>query len=529
MARAPIGLRIRQRRQEIGLTQTALAARAGISPSYLNLIEHNRRAIGGALLNRLAAALDLDGRALAGTEEARMIAELAEIAADPAFAGGPISAEDAGPIVATSPVAARGMLTLYRAFREMRARADVIGERLGEDSFVEQTSYDILTLTTTIRSFSGILKEYGDISEAERRRFVEALAEESERLAAQAGAMFDFMSGRSTRRPQPSPREEVEDFVADRTNYFPRLEAAAESFLAETGARRLTIETLGERLATRHGVGIVWRDADEMPGADFFFDEKAHQLVLSEGLSEAAIRFRLVRLIGEIEHRGPIDTLIGSANPSSAEAAASLRRALANYYAAAVVMPYEPFRVAADEARYDIGRLERRFAASFEEVCHRLATLSRPGAEGVPLHFVKTDIAGNLSKRFSASGLRLPRYGGACPRWILHQAFASPGRIVSQVAALPDGDTYLFVARTSDGASGQERWQSYGAVMIGASLAHARQFVYADGIDVTSAAIVAPVGVTCRQCPRDACAQRAFERALVPADTAPASPSMTSA
>jgi predicted transcriptional regulator/DNA-binding XRE family transcriptional regulator len=527
MARAPIGLRIRQRRQEIGLTQTALAARAGISPSYLNLIEHNRRAIGGALLNRLASALDLDGRALAGTEEARMIAELAEIAADPAFAGGPISAEDARTIVATSPVAARGMLALYRAFREMRSRAELIGERLGEDSFVEQTSYDILTLTTTIRSFSGILMEYGDISEAERRRFVEALAEESERLAAQAGAMFDFMSGRSTRRPQPSPREEVEDFVADRANYFPRLEAAAETVLAEIGTTRITAEVLQLRLSERHHVAVERASPEGLPAAGLLYLEGERRLLLAETLPEAAVRFRLARLVGEIEHRDPLDTLTASANPSSADAAAGLRRALANYFAAALIMPYEPFRAAAEAVRYDITYLERRFAASFEEVCHRLATLRRPGVEGVPLHFVKTDIAGNLSKRFSASGLRLPRYGGACPRWILHQAFATPGRIVSQIAALPEGDSYLFVARTTGHGLDHGVVQSHGAVMIGASAAHARRFVYADGLDIASPAAVTQVGVTCRQCPREDCGQRAFDRARVPAVSLPLRPPMT--
>ena len=173
-------------------------------------------------------------------------------------------------------------------------------------------------------------------------------------------------------------------------------------------------------------------------------------------------------------------------------------------------MPYGAFHAAAESFRHDIARLGARFDASFEQVCHRLATLRRPAAEGVPLHFLRTDIAGNISKRFSASGLRLPRYGGACPRWIVHHAFTTPGRIVTQVAQLPDGETYLFVARAE--RAGRSRSPSRHAVMIGAPIAHAGRFAYADGLDLAAPSIAAPVGITCRQCPRDDCAERAFER-----------------
>jgi predicted transcriptional regulator len=162
-----------------------------------------------------------------------------------------------------------------------------------------------------------------------------------------------------------------------------------------------------------------------------------------------------------------------------------------------------------------MARLGARFDASFEQVAHRLATLRRPGAEGVPIHFVRTDIAGNISKRFTASGLRLPRYGGACPRWVLHHAFATPGRVVSQVARLPDGEAYLFIAEAEVAAPG--RGPSH-AVMIGAALAHAPRFVYADGLDLEAPGLAVPVGITCRQCPRDDCAERAFERIALPGE-----------
>ena len=128
------------------------------------------------------------------------------------------------------------------------------------------------------------------------------------------------------------------------------------------------------------------------------------------------------------------------------------------------------------------------------------------------MHFLRTDVAGNISKRFSASGLRLPRYGGACPRWIIHHAFASPGRIVTQVGRLPDGETYFCVARANP-SPGREAAGSLHAVMIGAAIGYAPRFAYADGIDVSAARIVVSIGVTCRQCPREECTERAFERA----------------
>src|SRR5262245_8159873 len=238
MARAPVGQRIRKRRQELALSQTRLARSVGISASYLNLIEHNKRSIGGALLHRIAAAIDLDSRMLAGTEEARLIAELAEIAGDPALSGAKLGHDEARDIVATRPQAAHAILALFRAYRDARGRSELIGERLGEDSFLAEASNQVLALITTIRAYSEILKDYGDLTEDERRRFIGTLVAESERLAARAGDMFDFLGGRGGRGARPSPREEIEDFISDRANYFPRLEAAAEEVcrsLGETG------------------------------------------------------------------------------------------------------------------------------------------------------------------------------------------------------------------------------------------------------------------------------------------------------
>ena len=204
MARAPVGHRIRKRRQELGQSQQGLAGQVGISASYLNLIEHNKRPIGGALLHRIADAVGLDSRSLAGTEEARLIAELGEVAADSGVTGVDMTGADAAELVAHNPRAARAILGLYRAYRESRARSDLLGERLGEDTFLFEVSNQILALITTIRSYSEILKDYGDLSDNERIGFVNTLVGEAEELAARAGDMFDFLE--RPRRPAAASR-----------------------------------------------------------------------------------------------------------------------------------------------------------------------------------------------------------------------------------------------------------------------------------------------------------------------------------
>ena len=193
------------------------------------------------------------------------------------------------------------------------------------------------------------------------------------------------------------------------------------------------------------------------------------------------------------------------------------RNALENYFAGALLMPYRAFLEAARDLRHDIELLQRRFGVSFEQVCHRLTTLQRPGAEGVPFHFLRVDPAGNILKRFSRSGLPIPRYGGACPLWNVHTAFMNPGRIDTQLARLPDGSTYLFVARaiTKPGI-GHRAPKSHYSVAIGCEVSFARHMVYADGVGLERRDAAVPVGIHCRQCPRDDCLQRAFPSLLDP-------------
>src|SRR5258708_32547195 len=174
-------------------------------------------------------------------------------------------------------------------------------------------------------------------------------------------------------------------------------------------------------------------------------------------------------------------------------------------------MPYDDFPGTAEEMRYDIELLQHHYIASWEQVCHRLTTLRRPGASGVPFHFVRVDIAGNISKRFSGTGIRFARFSGSCPRWDVHAAFLTPGRVRTQLSKMPDGTAYFCVARTiRKSYGGYASGDSLMAVGIGCPVREARKLVYADGHDLENLDAAVPIGTTCRLCERLDCDQRAF-------------------
>jgi predicted transcriptional regulator len=205
---------------------------------------------------------------------------------------------------------------------------------------------------------------------------------------------------------------------------------------------------------------------------------------------------------------------------TSDEASTLARVALASYFAAAVMMPYQRFLEAAEETRYDLAVLEQRFGASFEQVCHRLTTLRRPGAEGVAFHLVRVDIAGNISKRFSASGIPIARFGAACPRWNVYDAFGTPGMLRVQVSQMPDGARYFCIARTISPMGRQSARSVFGqrvsrlSIGLGCTLGEARRLVYSDGLALDDPQIATPIGVNCRICERPDCADRAMPSLL---------------
>lgn len=315
------------------------------------------------------------------------------------------------------------------------------------------------------------------------------------------------------------PLEDARDFIAKARNFFPALDQAGEETATALSAYKGALfDALTDRFQRRHGLKVRILPPHVMVGAYRRYDRHRRQVMISEALDQASRVFQLSLQLAYIEGRDGLDALVADA-PFETEAGRRLARAaLANYYAGAIMLPYPRFLEAAEELSYDIEALGRRFGASFEQVCHRLTTLQRSGAEGVPFFFLRFDAAGNVSKRFSGGVFPFARYGGSCPVWNIHDAFRAPRKIITQIVQLPDGDSYFSIARTvHGGAGGYGAPKADRAVALGCDLKHAHKLIYARNTDI-DAAPRAEIGVTCRLCSRPSCAARAhppLERRLI--------------
>jgi hypothetical protein len=440
MPRAQIGRTVRRLRLDRRLTQQALAVRLAISPSYLNLIEHDQRAVSGALLIRIAEALDLDLAALSGAEERGLEIALREAFSDPLLGADEVPEAEIAAVAGSAPNAARAIIALYRGWRA--AREDASG----------------MTLPAT------------------------------------------------GRRVIP-PTEEARDFFDGHVNHFPRLEDAADRIAAACAAAPSEMNhAIAERLRHVHGLTVSVQPLD---GVLRRFDPETRRLALAETLPRESRGFYMAFQLAVLEAREAVEAIVGAAAASSPQAAMLLRIGLLNYVAGAILMPYAVYREAARDLRHDMEALAARFGVSFEQACHRLSTLQRPKARGVPFFFLRVDPAGNVSKRFSAAGFPFARFGGSCPKWIAHTAFLQPGPVQVQVAELPEGDAYLCFARTVSRPAA--RWgepRPIHVVAMGCRLAQAGDLVYADGLDLDEARV--GIGLSCRLCDRADCRSRAF-------------------
>ncbi|MEL7183918.1 MAG: short-chain fatty acyl-CoA regulator family protein [Pseudomonadota bacterium] len=299
----------------------------------------------------------------------------------------------------------------------------------------------------------------------------------------------------------PSPWEEVRDFFHYCDNYIDAVDRDAERFAKNMGD---DFDAGLTRFWADRNTRIVLEDTDRLRR----FDLQAGVLALSARSSPATRRFQTIHQAALASRGKLLDATLDLARFSSADARAIARTGLANYFAGAALMPYTRFRTAAEDTRHDLERLARHFGASLEQVGHRLSTLQRPGAKGLPFFFVRVDQAGQITKRHSATRLQFARFGGACPLWNVHAAFETPGRFLRQVAETPDGVRYFCLARDVSRPPGA--WDASGrrhAIALGCELRHADRLVYADGLDL--GATPDPIGISCRICPREACHQRA--------------------
>jgi predicted transcriptional regulator len=308
-----------------------------------------------------------------------------------------------------------------------------------------------------------------------------------------------------------SPIDEVDDFIVDHVNYFPELEDAAEDVRRRLDpASPQSGQALAEVLARDHGVGLVFQADQAAHQTGYRYDEETRRLLLFERMPEPSVRFQMARLLARLTLSDVLHRTVDDPRLTSDEARRRAVQAMESYVAGAVIFPYEAFHASALQFRYDVELLIQRFGGSFEQVCHRLVTLRRPGAEGVPFAFLRVDPAGNISKRFSLPGLRLPKYRESCAHWAVFQALGTPDRIVAQRAALPTGAEFLMVARsvTKQAAAFGAPRTRFG-VMIACEAVYRDQIVYGDGFIGDAPSLSTPVGVTCRLCSRTNCQQRA--------------------
>ena len=513
-----LGHKVRRLRQEDGQSQVALAGRLGISPSYLNLIEHNQRQLTLPLLLKVSRLFEVDLEVFSDEDETRILGDLAEVFGDPLFQESGVARDDLGDLVRASPSACRAVVELYRAYRTANDNLHSMSERLADDTFVSSSIHELITLLTSIRSFSEILRDHADMDTDDRQKFLGIIVNESERLSSAVGQLVELARGDALEGIVGSrlPAEEVSEFLERNGNHFTELDAEAESL-----HERLRFEpaaaytTLAGLLQRDHGI-TVERAAAIGPTMEQAPRDDA-RLLLNEALSVSSATFALAQDYAGRTHDALISECLGENEFSSPAASAMARRALAAYFAGALLMPYEDFAEAARTLRYDVERLQQRFGVGFEQVCHRLTTLQRPGDAAIPFHFVRVDVAGNISKRHMGSGLRIPRFSGACPRWAVHAAWLSPGRIVAQSSEMPDGTGYFSIARTiTKPGHGHNAPRSHFAIEIGCDIALAGAIVYADGLDLERGSIRMPIGVSCRLCERTDCGQRAQPQLIPP-------------
>ncbi len=514
MERTPAGFRLRQTRRGRGITQAALAAEVGISPSYLNLIEQGKRRIAGALLRRIADALDLDMDEITGAETSRLVQDLTEITADPLLRDLSIDPAGAQEIVGRQPAWGRAVVRLHRSYRQASVLSETLSDRLAHDSDLLEASHELLTRITSIRSFSEILREHHDVAPAQRERFTGLIAEESGKLGDIAKAVFERLNEFGDSARPTTPAEEVDDFIIDRRSFFAELEDAAGALAAKMQADGVPSEAaIAGWLVAEHGIRIESAEetAHALPGSRRgTFDADRAVLTLAAGLPPSTRRFELARLAFAVDQATPVARLVLDPRLTSDIARTRATEALYSYGAGALVLSYDAFLSAAETMRYDLERLAAHFGASMEQVCHRLVTLRRPDAEGIPFAFLRVDPAGNISKRLSLPTLRLPRYGGACPLWAIYRTPLAPGSLVTQRVRLPDGREFLFVARmVAKSPAGFGMPGETFSVMIACDAAYADRIVYGEALPGGSA-LTLEAGINCHLCPRESCAQRAF-------------------
>ena len=446
-----IGLVIRKNRREKGVTQLDLAKKLNISVSYVNLIENNRRKVTVPILLDLAKIFNIELSDLTSQNSERLTSDLLDVFSDTLFDDYDLRSNDIRDFALNSSLVGDAVRGLYDKYQQNKKDLGILAEQMisfkqgfKETSYEEQTNSDLIS-----------------------------------------------------------------DLLQSNNNYFNDLEELSK--LENKNIDIGNFDRLGNMvsyLMTVYSIDVNFIDIDENNNAIRRYIPERKQLIISKGLTRETKEFLLAQQIGLLTAKESIENYIDKFGVDNENSRSLGKTVLANYYAGALLMPYDLFWKTAEKSRYDIDVIANYFETSFEQVCHRLTTLQRKDKRGIPFHFLRVDLAGNISKRFSMSGLKIPRYSVACPRWNVYTAFLSPGKIKVQVSRMLDGKTYLCLARTMNKKIGNYGVpETFFSIGLGFDINHADKCIYSDGIDLNK---IIPTGLSCRTCERMNCRQRAF-------------------
>lgn len=459
MTKAYMGVRLKTLREQRGMTQASLAASLRISPSYLNQIENDQRPLTVSVLLRLQAAHGIDLQLFSDDESARRLSQLQAVLGDRSSGHG-VPLAEAKVVANQLPAVAQMLVQLHQRTRAAEARLSQIVE--GAD---------------------------GD------------------RLAAHHPSALQ-------------PVEEVREFFYARHHHMAVLDEQAEQLHQSitagndpdaVGARELLLR-LEQRLLQRHGVQVRPHATRRSPDQALrSYDTSTRTVTLAADMDPGQQAFQLGVQLAFLEMGKLIDSFTTAESFSSSQARSLARLGFANHFAGALVLPNQRFQDTAESLRYDIELLSDRFGVGFETIGHRLSTMHHAPSRGIPFFIVRVDRAGNISKRQWTADFHFSRHGGTCPLWNVYEAFSQPGKILTQLSRMPDGRTYLWIARTVEHRRG-----GYGtpkrifAVALGCDARYAERLVYAKGLNLVDPEAATPIGAGCKVCDRADCAQRAF-------------------
>jgi predicted transcriptional regulator/transcriptional regulator with XRE-family HTH domain len=452
MEKTFVGSRLRRLRRDHNQTQAEMAAAIGVSTAYVNLLENNQRSLSVKVLMAISDAYGVDWRDLIEDDGARLLADLRTAVQDPVFDADRPDLQELRAAIDHAPMFVETFLTLYRNHAATIERM----MRLGHERMPD----DVLA---------------------------------------------------------SSPESIVHDFFRKNANYFPLLEARAEALRTEEPCDTDDVYArLKARLSRKHGIAVQIAPVERMDRALRIHDRERGVIQLSEALDHQNRTFQLAHVLCFVEMEDDLRALTDAGGIRSQVGATRCQVELANYFAAAFLMPYAPFHGAAETLAYDADRLAAAFGVSFEQVCHRLTTLQRDGARGVPFFFLRVDKAGNVTKRFTATTLSIAEYGGSCPVWTIHTAFTTPGTIIPQFVELPDGQRFFTISRTIERpAFSRDSQARRMALSLGCEIQHAPRLAYAQTFNMADESLFSPIGINCHICPRQACSQRAHQPMFV--------------